>query len=671
MEQKWTKLWLAYPERMRQENLEIVTKIHASESCQGDRLAVSAVRELTAGITAMGGKLPEVIYETVCEQCGQTGEGIYLVLAENANIGAEGYRLNGTGRSAVIVAKDTRGLLYGAFALLRHMSMGETVCELSETVVPVMPLRMLNHWDNMDGSIERGYSGQSFFFVQNEIVINDRTVDYIRYMASVGINGIVINNVNVRGRANELITAELLPKLQTLSCMMQDYGIRLFLSVNFAAPIRIGGLESADPLDPAAIGWWKSKIDEIYRFVPELGGFLIKADSEGNHGPYAYGRDHAQGANMLADLLREHGGIVIWRCFVYNAGQDWRDKKTDRAKAAYEHFVKLDGQFRENVILQVKNGPMDFQIREPISPLFGAMKKTNLMLEVQVAQEYTGHQIDLCYLIPLYKEVLDFQTYADGEATVEEVVSGAKYGNRLCGMAAVTNTGDDENWTGHDLAAANTYGYGRLCMDPSLSAETIAREWIRQTIGHDAEVERVILDMLLRSREIYENYTCPLGIGWMVTPATHYGPSVNGYEYDHWGTYHRADHLGIGVDRTSAGTGYTMQYNEPNASMYEHKETCPEELLLFFHRVLYTEKLKSGKTLIQHIYDTHFLGVEQVKEMIAAWKTIADKVPERMNENVSERLDRQLYIAREWCDQVNSFFWRISGIPDEQGRTLY
>ena len=402
-----------------------------------------------------------------------------------------------------------------------------------------------------------------------------------------------------------------------------------------------------------------------------------RTDLRGDNGEH---REDAQqsdrirtlGANMLADIVKPYGGIIIWRCFVYNCTQDWRDYKTDRARAGYDSFIGMDGEYHDNVILQIKNGPMDFQIREPVSPLLGGLKKTNQMLEVQVAQEYTGHQIDVCYLMPMFREILDFRTYCAPEHDcVKDIISGRTLGNTNTGIAAVINTGNDANWTGNELAAANFYGFGRLACETGLSPEEIAAEWISLTFGNDPEVLEKLLSILLPSRETYEKYTSPLGIGWMVTPHVHYGCSVDGYEYSRWGTYHRADHLGLGVDRSHKGTGYAGQYYEPNASMYDSMDTCPEELLLFFHHVPYIRKLKSGKTLIQHIYDTHFEGVCEVEAMISTWESLKDKIAPDIYANVSQRFARQLVNAKEWRDQVNSYFYRKSGIPDEKGRPIY
>lgn len=399
---------------------------------------------------------------------------------------------------------------------------------------------------------------------------------------------------------------------------------------------------------------------------------MVKADSEGRPGPYAYRRTQAEGANMLANIVKAYSGIIIWRCFVYNCRQDWRDDKTDRAKAGYDNFIELDGHFEDNVILQIKNGPMDFQIREPVSPLLGGLKKTNQMLEVQIAQEYTGQQIDVCYLVPMMKEVLDFKTgCAKENDRVSDIIRGTTFNNTYCGITAVANTGNDKNWTGNDLAAANLYGFGRLAFDMSLTAEEIATEWIQMTLSTDSEVIDKVKEILIKSRNTYENYTSPLGIGWMVNCNKHYGPSVDGYEYSAWGTYHRADHWGLGVDRTDKGTGYIRQYYEPNASMYNHIQTCPEELLLFFHHVPYTYRLKSGKTLIQHIYDSHFEGVKEVEQMIESWESLQGKIEDEVYETVRKRFEMQLENAREWRDQVNAYFYRKSGIQDEKKRRIF
>lgn len=662
--EKWTQGWLAYTPKADMGNGRLVQKTAIADFDKSNEVIANAVGELVYGIK----KMLDTRTEITDEEKPESG----ILIRRQQEIPEGGWQIKEEHNILYLLASEETGVLYGVFHILRQIAMEKTLCGAEFICAPDNPLRMFNHWDNMDGSIERGYSGRSFFFRDNKVIVDERTRDYCRLVSSVGINGVVINNVNVNDAATWLITDKYLDRVKEIADIFAGYGIKLFLSLNFAASIELGGPDSADPLDEAVIEWWKAKIAEVYNKIPGLGGFLVKADSEGRPGPYTYGRTQADGANMLADIIKPYGGILIWRCFVYNCKQDWRDYKTDRARAAYDNFIGMDGDYHDNVILQIKNGPMDFQIREPVSPLLGGLTKTNQMLEVQIAQEYTGHQIDVCYLIPMFKEVLDFKTYCSPEKdTVADVVGGRMMGNRNAGITAVCNTGDDENWTGSDLAAANLYGFGRLAYCTDLSAEEIAEEWIRQTLSNDREVVETVKKILLDSREVYEKYTSPLGIGWMVTPGEHYGPSVDGYEYSRWGTYHRADHLGLGVDRTDSGTGYARQYYEPNASMYNNAETCPEELLLFFHHVLYTYRLKTGKTVIQHIYDSHFEGVEEVEGMIESWKRLEGKVDDKVFSAVMQQFDRQLDNAREWRDQVNTYFYRKSGIPDQKGRKIY
>ena len=656
--QSWSQMWLGYHQISEDsKNWKVICNDFSKEN----RVINSAIKEFEKGIKGYFGA-----------DLAEDEDSFALEIKKDEGIANEGYVIKGEKSGVTLSASDENGVIYGVFAILRKLGARVAVEDISENAAPSNPLRMMNHWDNMDGSIERGYSGESFFFEENDICINERTVDYARFMASIGMNGIVINNVNVKGAATYLITDRFFDKVRQLQEIFADYGLKLYLSLNFAAPIELGGLEVCDPLDEGVIAWWKDKAKEVFEKLPGFGGFLVKADSEGRPGPFTYGRTQADGANMLADAVAPYGGIIIWRCFVYNCTQDWRDYKTDRARAGYDYFKDLDGEYHDNVILQIKNGPMDFQIREPISPLLGGLTKTNQMLEVQIAQEYTGHQIDLCYLMPMFKEVLDYRTYcSDKNDTVADVVSGRTMGNKLAGMCAVINTGNDYNWTGNDLAAANLYGFGRLAYNTELSSEEIAREWVALTFDMDKASEDKLVSMLLRSREIYEKYTSPLGIGWMVTPHGHYGPSVDGYEYSRWGTYHRADHKGIGVDRTDKGTGYAQQYYEPNASMYNDPEKCPEELLLFFHHIPYTWKLKSGKTLIQHIYDSHFEGEAEAEKLAEDWNSLKDAVDSEVFARVSERFGLQVTNAKEWRDQVNSYFYRKSDIADEQGRKIY
>ncbi|MFW5981602.1 MAG: alpha-glucuronidase family glycosyl hydrolase [Halanaerobiaceae bacterium] len=678
------KAWLSYNKPENENLLQSYRAKFSSLAVQGKGMIVdSIVEELERAFTS--------ILDIDSIDITEDIDNVYLLIAkiddcsniaeklsseEMAKISDEGFiikTIHSKKEKIFITAKTDRGLLYGVFSFLRLLQMNTPLDDLYIINSPVNELRIINHWDNLDGSIERGYAGNSIFYKNNQLRKDmDRVKDYARMLSSIGINSISINNVNVHGEESKLIS-EKLDMTKTLAKIFRAYGIKTFLSINFASPIELGSLDTADPLDDNVKKWWAEKTDEIYREIPDFGGFLVKADSENRPGPFTYDRNHADGANMLADALEPHGGILIWRCFVYNCQQDWRDYKTDRARAAYDNFMPLDGKFNDNVILQIKNGPMDFQVREPVSPLFGGLENTNQILELQITQEYTGQQRHLCYLPTQWKEILEFDTYARGEgSTVKRIVDGSIIEQKHSGFAAVVNVGDDQNWTGHTLAQANLYAYGRLSWNPDLTALEIAEEWIKNTFGNKEEVVKTLGEMLIDSWGIYENYTSPLGIGWMVNPNHHYGPNVDGYEYSKWGTYHRADHHGIGVDRTvKNGTGYTAQYHRENQKKYESLENCPEELLLFFHHVPYKHRLSSGKTLIQHIYDTHFKGVEQVEEMKQKWQGLEDMIDDKIYEQVLDRLNIQLDHAAEWRDVINTYFYRKTGIADEQNRRIY
>ncbi|PYG85846.1 alpha-glucuronidase [Ruminiclostridium sufflavum DSM 19573] len=601
-----------------------------------------------------------------------------LETEEKEETGEEGFiiKLAETDEESILIiaGKTEKGLLYGVFSFIRAIQTQNNLENIFGIEKPANQLRILNHWDNLDGSIERGYAGKSIFFNNNKVIRkSDRIRDYARLLASMGINGTVINNVNVLKFETRLITSAYLPDVARLADLFREYGIRLYLSINFASPMELGGLPTADPLDEGVREWWKKKIEEIYSYIPDFGGFLVKADSENRPGPFTYNRNHADGANMLAKALKGHSGIVIWRCFVYNCMQDWRDYSVDRAKAAYDNFMPLDGKFDENVLLQIKNGPMDFQVREPVSTLFGGLRETNQVMEFQITQEYTGQQKHLCWLVPMWKEILDFDTYAKGKNTfVKRIVNGSVFENKYSGIAGVANIGDEANWTGFQLAQANLYGFGRLAWNPDLTSEQITEEWVRRTYSNNSEVVNIISEMLLSSWKIYESYTSPLGIGWMVNPNHHFGPNVDGYEYDKWGTYHRADLRGIGVDRTSAsGTGYAGQYNKEVEEGYQDAGTCPEELLLFFHHIPYNYKLKSGETLIQYIYNSHFKGVEQAIDLKNKWLSLKGMVGEELFNHVKGRLEGQIEYSKEWRDVINTYFFRKTGIDDEQGRKIY
>ena len=624
--------------------------------CSG-RVIGSAAKELETAYRRLAGKDPERISEPFSGGC--------FILRINEGLCAGGYRISVSDDSIVVEGGDENGVLYGVFRFLVLASGGYSPESLNITEKPFFSLRMIDQWDNADGSVERGYSGASIFYEKDRPVSDmKRLTDYARLLSSVGINAICINNVNVHKTETYFITEKFLPDIAKIADAFSDYGIKLYLSVNFAAPMEIDGLPTADPLDEGVINWWKCRAENIYIHIPDFGGFLVKADSENRPGPYSYGRDHAEGANMLAAALKPFGGNVIWRCFVYNCHVDWRDRHTDRAMAAYSNFKPLDGKFADNVYLQIKNGPMDFQIREAVSPLFGAMSDTNCLCEFQITQEYTGQQIDLCYLVPMWKECLDFDTYHSGK--------GSLVSRNVLGAAGVSNVGSDLCWTGDPLAGANLYGYGRLVFDPGLSAEQIAEEWVRPAVTADNEAAGTICRMLLSSREIYESYTSPLGVGWMVTPHYHYGVDVDGYEYSPWGTYHYSDRNGMGADRTKAtGTGYTAQYASHNEEMYEDLSTCPEELLLFFHHLPYTYMLKSGKTLIQHIYDSHFEGSEKAEELLLQWRSLKEKLPAEIYSEAENRFEKQLLNSRQWRDVINTYFFRKSGIDDIHGRKIF
>ena len=592
------------------------------------------------------------------------------------NLKADGYllktvKINGQSH-LVVAAPDERGVLYGAFALLRKINLGEPVDALDERANPYAPVRMLDHWDNLDGSIERGYAGPSIFFANANVVTDlSRVRDYARLMASVGINACAINNVNANVR---VITSEFLPQLIRVAEAFRPWGVRLFVSIDFSSPQKIGGpntLGTFDPLDPRVAEFWKQKVDEIYRAIPDFGGFVLKADSEGRLGPSAYGRTHADAANVIARALSPHGGLIFYRGFVYDHHMDWRNLKNDRARAAYDNLHPLDGQFDQNVVLQIKHGPIDFQVREPASPLFGGLEKTNQVIELQITQEYTGQQRHLCFLVPMWKEVLDFDMHAKGAGTpVKELVAGRTFNRPVGGFVAVSNVGRDQTWLGHHLAMANLYGFGRLAWDPNLTSEQIAEEWTRLTFNSDPQVVRTIVEMQLNSWRTYEKYTGPLGAGTLTDIiGVHYGPAVESSERNGWGQWHRADDKGVGMDRTvSTGTGYTGQYRPPVAKLYESLATCPDELLLFFHHVPYTHALHSGKTVIQHIYDTHYEGAAEAAGLVKQWESLKGRIDEQRYAEVLGRLRYQAGHAQVWRDAVCNWFLRTSGIPDAKGR---
>lgn len=603
---------------------------------------------------------------------GSPDASIAFLPGDETALGTEGYRIGETEHGYKIESASPAGYLYGMYGLHRLLTTQNEAGFPYESV-PDQSIRMIDHWDNFDGSIERGYAGESIFYDHNTFRGDMELIrQYARLLASVGINAVLINNVNVHRPETFFVTGEALAEIRRISDVLAAYGIKTYLSVNFAAPITVGRLKSADPLEPEVASWWEETVKRIYEEIPDFAGFVVKADSEGEPGPFTYGRNHDDGANMLARAAGPYGGVIIWRCFVYDCSQDWWNREADRARAAYDIFEPLDGRFLDNVILQIKNGPIDFQIREPVSPLFGTLKKTNQILEFQITQEYTGHQRDICYLVPMWKETMDFDTKHGKGLTVKEAVRENSPVRGRSGIAGVGNVGMDANWTGSKLAQANLYGFGRLVWNHELSSEAIAEEWVRQSFCLTEEKCGKLAAVLTTSRDVYEAYTCPLGVGFMCKPAVHYGVDIDGYEYDRWGTYHYADRDGVGRDRTvKTGTSYTRQYSDARFSEYEDLSSCPDELLLFFHHVPYTHVLHSGKTVIQHIYDTHFEGVERVREYQAVWESLKDSLDEESYLNMKERLVWQLENAVSWRDQVNTYFYRKSGIPDEKGRKIY
>ena len=569
------------------------------------------------------------------------------------DLGGEGYviRRATIDRAPVVViaSNGDAGALYGAYHLLRLVALRQSLDRVHIAERPRLGRRLLNHWDNLDGSIERGYAGRSFFWPEPNA---SRIADYARANASIGINGTVINSVNANPQS---LTAPYLQKAAAIAAILRPYQIRVYLAANFAAPRAIGGLQTNDPLDPGVAAWWRAKADEIYTLIPDFAGFVVKANSEGQPGPQDYGRTHADGANVLADALAPHGGVVMWRAFVYNADVD-----PDRVKRAYAEFVPLDGKFRPNVFAQVKNGPLDFQPREPFHPMFGAMPKTPLMAELQITQEYLGQSNHLVYLAPMWKEFLDADTFARGAGSpVSKVIDGTLEGKRETGIAGVANTGLDANWTGHHFGQANWYAFGRLAWNPDLQAGAIADEWIRMTWGDAPDVVTAIHSIMLDSREVYVHYTMPLGLHHLIG-GDHYAPMPENADPRRidWSAvyYHRADAGGIGFDRTRAGSKAVDQYRAPLADRWNEPATTPDELLLWFHHLPWDYRMRSGRTLAQEIAESYHRGVLEVQALERRWATLKDRVDDERFAAVSTKLHRQARDAADWAANCLGFF---------------
>jgi alpha-glucuronidase len=575
-------------------------------------------------------------------------------------VGSQGYAIHsatlGGHRALILAAEDDVGVLYGVFHLLRLMQTRQPLDRLELQETPVLQLRVLNHWDNLDRSVERGYAGQSIWdWHKLPDYIDPRYVDYARANASLGINATVLTNVNSNAVS---LRPDYLAKTAALANVLRPYGIRVFLTLRFAAPIEIGGLRTADPADPAVKQWWQAKAAEIYRLIPDFGGFLVKANSEGQPGPQDYGRSHADGANMLADAVAPFGGIVMWRAFVYS-----NEQPDDRAKQAYSEFKPLDGKFRRNVLLQVKNGAIDFQPREPFHPLFGAMPRTPLVMEVQITKEYLGFATHLAYLGALYEEALRADTYARGPgSTVAKVIGG---------IAGVANIGSDRNWSGSHFDQANWYAFGRLAWNPAASAEDIARDWVRMTFTNDATFVARVVDMMMKSRQAVVDYMTPLGLHHLMAEGHHYGPQpwFDGGKRADWTPvyFHRADAQGIGFDRSTTGSNAVAQYAAPVAAEFGDLRRVPDDYLLWFHHVPWSYRMHSGRTLWDELVYRYTHGVEVVREMRKTWDEVGPLVDAERRDQIAAFLRIQEQEAKWWRDACVAYFQTFSQRPIPSG----
>jgi alpha-glucuronidase len=561
----------------------------------------------------------------------------------------------------LISSKTDVGILYGTYAFLRKMQLLQPLSSLNFSDQPKIKHRILNHWDNLDRTIERGYAGFSLWNWQTlPGYIDKRYIDYARANASIGINGTVLTNVN----ANALIlTQEWLVKVKALADVFRPYGIKVYLTARFSAPLEIGGLKTADPLDADVIKWWENKAKEIYSIIPDFGGFLVKANSEGQPGPQNYGRNHADGANMLAKAVKPYHGIVMWRAFVYD-----QHVPDDRAKQAYSEFKPLDGRFESNVIIQVKNGALDFQPREPFHPLFGALEKTNTMMELQLTQEYLGMSTNLVYLGSLFKEVLNADTYAKGNgSTVAKVIDGSIHPYQNTAIAGVANIGNDINWCGHPFAQANWFAFGRLAWDHELTADQIAKEWIDLTFRPDIKTAKIIKELMMDSRETVVNYMTPLGLAHIMGWSHHYGPApwIKDKSRADWTSvyYHQADKNGIGFNRTTTGSNATAQYFKPVAEMFNDLTSCPEEYLLWFHHLPWDYRLKSGDILWDAIVKKYHSGTVKVNNMVQKWNNLNGKIDHDTFFQVQQLLAIQKQEAIWWRDACTLYFQSINGRP--------
>lgn len=664
------RLWLRY-DQLPSRTLNVYKQQIKSIAVQGTSPTFDAIRrELSLGCSGLLGA-PVAVGDrdeaSVVVGLPQTSSLIGKLRWETElkNLGPEGYRIRTVrdgGRATIVIASTTdTGALYGAFHFLRLLQTEQALDRLQVDQSPRLKLRILNHWDNLDRSIERGYAGKSLWnWAELPQHVDPRLTDYARANASIGINGAVLNNVNANA---QILTADYLTKVAAIANVFRPFGIRVYLSPRFSAPMEIGKLSTADPLDASVIAWWKEKANEIYKTIPDFGGFLVKANSEGQPGPRTYDRTHADGANMLAAAVAPHHGIVIWRAFVYDMKQGY-----DRAGAAYENLQPFDGKFAANVLLQVKNGPIDFQPREPFHPLFGAMPRTQLMPEVQITQEYLGFSNHFVFLAPMWREFLDSDTFAAGDgSTVTKIVDGTLHSQRLTGMAGVANTGTDRNWTGHHLSQANWYAFGRLAWNPDLSSKQIATEWTRSTLTHDARAVATIVRLMLESHEAAVDYMTPLGLHHLMWGGHHYGPAPwwDTEKRDDWNPvyFHKADVAGVGFDRTKTGSNTVSQYHPPVRDRFADLQRCPEKFLLWFHHVSWDHKMKSGRTLWNELALHYQLGVEWVRAARSTWGKLADKIDADRHAAIAEKLAIQERDAVWWRDACLLYFQTFAKQP--------
>ncbi|HEY5852370.1 MAG TPA: alpha-glucuronidase family glycosyl hydrolase [Lysobacter sp.] len=668
-------LWLRY-RPLAAENANVY-RSQVSQLVLADASPTQAATraELVRGLSGLLGSAPPVSQSVSADGAVIVGTpasspviaGLRLTLKD---LGREGYLIRsvnvGGHRATVIAANEDGGALYGSFHFLRMLQTAQPLAALDLREAPHVQLRVLNHWDNLNRHVERGYAGQSIWdWHKLPDYLDPRYTDYARANASLGINGTVLNNVN----ANALsLTPMYLEKAAALAGVFRPYGIRVYLSARFSAPIEVGGLKTADPLDPQVQRWWRDKADEIYKVIPDFGGFLVKANSEGQPGPQDYGRTHADGANMLADAVKPHGGVVMWRAFVYS-----HEEPDDRAKQAYSEFVPLDGKFRDNVIVQVKNGAIDFQPREPFHPLFGAMPKTPLMMEFQITKEYLGFATHLAYLGPMYEETLESDTYRRGKgSTVAKVVDGSLHHYRLTGMAGVANIGSDRNWSGSQFDQANWYVFGRMAWDPSLKARPIAEEWARMTFSNEADVVEPIVAMMMGSREAVVDYMTPLGLHHLMGNGHHYGPGpwVSGGPRADWTSvyYHRASRNGIGFDRSASGSNAVAQYAPPVAREFGDAKRVPEKYLLWFHHVPWDYRTASGRPLWDELVSRYTHGVDYVKQMEQTWQGLGGRIDAERHAQVATYLSIQEKEAQWWRDASIAYFQTFSQRPLPEGQ---